>query len=95
MLTLRHGYLEDVAKVRGERKARTKMIELVKQKVGDGRIDAYVLHTLAQDRAEAFLEQVKIELSVRNSWIDDAGASIARYIGRGGLGIAFIQVRNE
>lgn len=95
VLTLRHGYLEDVAKVRGERKAETKMIELVKQKVCDGRIDAYVLHTLAQDRAEAFLEQVKAELNIRNSWIDDAGASIARYTGRGGLGIAFTQVPNE
>jgi len=92
VLTVRHGYLEDVAKVRGERKAIKKMIELVKQKVGDGRIDAYVLHSLAQEKAGSFLEQIKSELNVSDSWIDDIGSSVARYIGRGGLAIAFIEV---
>lgn len=92
VLTLRHGYLESVAKVRGERKATRRMVELVKQRVGDGRIDAYVLHTLAPAKAEDFLQQIKSELNVRHSWIDDAGASISRYIGRGGLGIAFLEV---
>jgi fatty acid-binding protein DegV len=92
VLTLRHGYLESVARVRGERKAMRRMIELVKQKVGDGRIDAYVLHTLAPAKAEDFLQQIESELNVRNSWIDDAGASISRFIGRGGLGIAFLEV---
>jgi len=52
ILTLRDGYLEDVARVRGEQKARRKMIELVKARVGDKRIDVYVLHSLARERAE-------------------------------------------
>ena len=92
VLTLRNGTLHDVAKVRGERKATSTMIALVKQKVGSRSIDAYVLHTLAQDKAESFLAQVKSELNVRNSWTDDAGASISRFVGRGALGIAFIEV---
>jgi len=90
ILTLREGYLEDVAKVRGERKARRRMIELVRERVGDKRVDVYVLHSLVRERAENFLEQIKGELNVGNSYVDDIGSSVARYIGRGGLAIAYI-----
>lgn len=91
ILTLRDGYLEDVARVRGEQKARRKMIELVKEKVGDARIDVYVLHSLAREKADGFLEQLEGELNVGSSYIDDIGSSVSRYIGRGGLGIVYIQ----
>jgi fatty acid-binding protein DegV len=90
VLTLRCGYLEDVAKVRGEQKARKKMIELVRERVGDKRIDVYVLHSLVKEKAEDFLEQIKGELNVGNSYIDDIGSSVARYIGRGALAIVYI-----
>ena len=90
VLTLRNGYLEDVAKVRGERKARRKMIELVRERVGDKRINVYVLHSLAREKAEDFLEQISGELNVGSSYIDDIGSSVGRYIGRGGLAIVYI-----
>jgi len=90
VLTLRDGYLEDVAKVRGEQKARRKMIELVRERVGDKRIDVYVLHSLVREKAGDFLEQIKGELNVGDSYVDDIGSSVARYIGRGGLAIVYI-----
>ena len=90
VLTLRNGYLEDVAKVRGERKARRKMIELVRERVSDKSIDVYVLHSLAREKAEDFLEQISGELNVGSSYIDDIGSSVGRYIGRGGLAIVYI-----
>jgi DegV family protein with EDD domain len=90
VLMLRDGDLEDVAKVRGERKARRKMIELVRERVGDKRIDVYVLHSLVREKAEDFLEQIKGELNVGNSYIDDIGSSVGRYIGRGGLAVVYI-----
>ncbi|MBC8263365.1 MAG: DegV family protein [Anaerolineales bacterium] len=92
VLTLRDGYLEDVARVRGERKARRRMIELVKERVGDERIDVYVLHSLAREKAVDFLEQIRGELNVGNSYIDDIGSSVSRYIGRGGLAIVYMSV---
>ena len=95
VLTLRDGYLEDVAKVRGEQKARRKMIELVRERVGGKRIDVYVLHSLVRERAEVFLEQVKGELNVGNSYVDDIGSSVSRYIGRGGLAIVYIDKEEE
>jgi len=92
VLTMRDGNLVDAAKVRGEGQARRKMIELVKQRVGDGTIDAYVLHSFAPDKVEGFLAQVLAELNVRTWWVDDIGCSVARYTGRGGLAIAFTEV---
>ncbi len=92
ILTLRRGYLEHVARVRGEQKARRKMIELVKERVGDKGIDVYVLHSLAREKAEDFLKQIRDELNVGNSYIDDIGSSVSRYIGRGGLAIVYIEV---
>lgn len=93
VLTLRHGYIEDVAKVRGEAKARRRMIELVKERVGDKRIDVYLLHSLVSERAEDFfLEQIRSELNVANSYVGDIGSSVGRYTGRGGLAIAYIEL---
>lgn len=92
ILTLRHGHIKDVARVRGEREARRKMIDLVKEKVSDERVDVYVLHSLAREKAEDFLEQIRGELNVGNSYIDDIGSSVSRYIGRGGLAIVYMSV---
>jgi fatty acid-binding protein DegV len=95
ILTLRDGYLEGVATVRGERKARRKMIELVRERVGGERVDVYVLHSLVREKAEDFLAQIKGELNVRSSYIDDIGSSVGRYIGRGGLAIVYISREEE
>lgn len=92
VLTLRHGYIEDVAKVRSEGKARKKMIELVEERVGDKEIDVYVLHSLAEEKAAAFWEQIKSELNVRNHYVGEIGSSVGRYTGRGALAIVYIEV---
>ena len=68
------------------------MIDLVKEKVGGERIDVYVLHSLAREKAEDFLEQIRGELNIGNSYIDDIGSSVSRYIGRGGLAIVYMSV---
>jgi DegV family protein with EDD domain len=92
VLTLREGYLVDVARARGERTAVARMIEHVKRKAGDATIDAYVLHSFAPVKAQELLKQVLVELPVRHSWVDDIGCSVARYTGRGGLAIAFSEI---
>jgi hypothetical protein len=51
-----------------------------------------VLHSLAREKADGFLEQLEGELNVGSSYIDDIGSSVSRYIGRGGLGIVYISV---
>jgi fatty acid-binding protein DegV len=92
VLTLRDGYIEDVAKVRSEGKARKKMIELVEERVGDKEIDVYVLHSLAAGEAADFWEQIKSKLNVRNHYVGDIGSSVGRYTGRGALAIVYIEV---
>ena len=89
VLAIQNGSVEDVARVRGENKAKRQMLDLVEQAVGDRQVDIYALHSLAQGEAEALLEQVKLALNVRNSWVGEIGCTVSRYTGRGGLGIAF------
>jgi len=89
VLAIQNGTVEDVARVRGWSKAKSQMIDLVQQRVGDRQVDIYALHSLVPDEAEALLEQAKLALHVRDSWIGGIGCTVSRYTGRGGLGIAF------
>ncbi len=89
ILTFHDGYLEDAARVRGKGQAKRRMIELVVETVGSKTVDLYVLHSLAEEEAEELLEQARGQLTVRNAWVGGIGASVSRYTGRGGLGIAF------
>ena len=92
ILTFKDGWLVDAARIRSMRQAKRRMIELVNERTGDKPIHAFVLHSLAPEEATALLEQVQRELNVRDSWAGGIGASVSRYTGRGGLGIAFTEV---
>jgi DegV family protein with EDD domain len=92
VLTFKDDYLIDAAKVRGNRQAKRKMIELVKGRVGSRSVDLYVLHSLAAEEAAELLEDAKGALNVNQSWVGGIGASVSRYTGRGGLGIAFTEL---
>lgn len=89
VLAVQNGLIQDVAKVRGEAKAKRRMVELVQERVGERAIDAVVMHSLAPDEAQALLAQLKSQVRVRNAWIGGIGATVSRFTGRGGLGIAF------
>ncbi len=95
ILTFQDGYLEDVARVRSMGQAKRRMIEMVQQRVGDSAVDIFVLHTLAPSEAADLLEQSRRELNVRHSWVSGIGASMSRYAGRGGLGIAFTELARD
>jgi fatty acid-binding protein DegV len=92
ILTFMNNDLVDAARVRGKGQAKRKIIELTKERVGQQEVDLYVLHSLAAEEAAELLEQARGELNVRNAWLGGIGASVSRYTGRGGLGIAFTVV---
>lgn len=89
ILTFKDGILEDAARVRGKTQAKRRMIELLKRRADGRPVDVYVLHSLAPDEATDLLEQARSAVNVRHAWVDDIGASVSRYTGRGGLGVAF------
>lgn len=92
VLAIHNGLVVDVAKTRGEGKARRQMLELVKEKAGDRAIDALVLHSLAPEEAQDLATELRNYVRVRRSWISGIGCTVSRYTGRGGLGIAFMRV---
>jgi fatty acid-binding protein DegV len=92
VLAIQDGLVQDVAKTRGERKAKRRLLELVQAQAGDRAVDAIVLHSQAPEEAQELLAQLKSEVRVRNSWIGGIGCTVSRYTGRRGLGIAFTAV---
>ena len=92
VLAIQNGLVQDVAKVRGEAKAKRRMLELVKAKAGERAIDAMVLHSLAPEEAQELLTLLQSQERVRNSWVGGIGCTVSRFTGRGGLGIAFMVV---
>jgi len=92
VLAVQNGMVQDAAKVRGEAKAKRRMLELVKARAGERAIDAMVLHSLAPDEAQDLLVQLQSQVRVRNSWVGAIGCTVSRFTGRGGLGIAFMVV---
>ncbi len=94
VLSFRNGSLEDAARVRGERKAAQRMVQVVKERVRDRRIDAYILHAVVPERAADLAAQVRAQFNVRHLWIDVIGAAVSRYTGKGGLAIAFTEVED-
>ena len=92
VLAVQNGQVQDVAKTRGEAKARRRMVELVKARAGERAIDAIVLHALAPQDAQSLLVQLQSEVRVRNAWVSGIGCTVSRFTGRRGLGIAFTVV---
>jgi len=92
VLAIQDGLVQDVAKTRGERKAKRRLLELVQAQAADRAIDAIVLHSQAPEEAQELLAQLKSQVRVRNWWVSAIGCTVSRYTGRGGLGIAFTVV---
>jgi fatty acid-binding protein DegV len=89
ILTFRDGQLEDVARSRGKASAKARMIELLRQEARGRSLDLYVLHSEAAAEAEGLLDEARGQLEIRQAWVDGIGASVSRYTGRGGLGLAY------
>jgi fatty acid-binding protein DegV len=92
VLALQGGLVQDVAKTRGERKAKQRLLELVQERAAERSMDAMVLHSQAPEEAAELLAELKSRVRVRNSWVSGIGCAVSRYTGRGGLGIAFTVV---
>ncbi len=89
ILEVRDGLVVDVARVRSESQAIAQLVALVKHRVGDMPLRAYFLHADAEPQAHQLAELARGELNIVEEYLGDCGATVGRYTGRGGLGIAF------
>jgi DegV family protein with EDD domain len=92
VMAIQNGLVQDVAKTRGGRKAKRRLLELVQAQAGERAIDAISLHSQAPEEAQELMAQLRSQVRVRNSWVSAIGCTVSRYTGRGGLGIAFTVV---
>jgi DegV family protein with EDD domain len=90
ILTLRHGVIEPLEQVRSKRKAKTHMLELLSEVLGDDASHAQVAigHGLVPDEAHDFGAQVLAQFGCREPSYADVGPVIGAHTGPGVIAVA-------
>jgi len=91
ILTLENGMVAPFDKVRGTKKALSRVMEALKTDVGDGPVKTAILHSNVPEEAAAFLEQVKQEFQVTESYLQEIGPVIGVHAGPGLLGCVMVK----
>jgi DegV family protein with EDD domain len=87
ILELRGGLIEEAGRVRTRKKAMTHIVDYVRERVGDKKIDLAVIHANAFSDAEVLCEQAKAALNTSEVIIVDMAISVAINLGPGALGL--------
>jgi len=89
ILFLKDGKIEPWGKVRTKRKAVTKLLDIIEEKVGGQPVAGIALaHAQVPDEAEALNQQVRQRLSCDQCYVSQIGPVIGTHTGPGVLGIS-------
>lgn len=89
VLTFVDGTVDVVEKVRGTRRARRRMLEIFKERVGDTRIDFAVMHADAKEEGMDLLAEVQDLVTYDKSFLGDVGPTMGSHSGPGTLGLVW------
>jgi fatty acid-binding protein DegV len=89
ILEIRDGLVAGVSRARTEAQAITLMVDLVRRRVRDAPLRVYFLHADAEESVAALSTASRSRLTVQEAYVGNCGATVARYTGRGGIGIAY------
>lgn len=81
------GVIFPVDKIRGSRKAMSRIVELLRERYGDAEVDARFVHANSLGAAEEFAGIVQERLSVRQVSHFELGPVIGTHVGPGTLGV--------
>lgn len=87
------GQVAPVDKVRGQKKAVTRIIELLKAEFGDGEVQATVAHANAPEAAKEFSAQLSEHLNIRDLTFSSVGPVIGTHAGPGTLAVFMLPAR--
>jgi DegV family protein with EDD domain len=91
ILELQEGALEAIERVRTKKKAKARLIELVKERLGgDTPIRIASLHANAKEEAEKLLEDAKEAFNPIEATITEVSPAVGTHTGPGTLGLAFM-----
>lgn len=90
------GQLESIAKVRGKKQVQDKLVELIKERVGDHKhYNIAVVHGNALEEMKELVSKLKTALPKSDHiWESEFDATLSVYVGPGALGV-IVQVFND
>ncbi len=87
VVMLKDGMLDVADRVRTRKKAIDRIIEIVKQKVGEQKVNMAIVHAQDQSTAKEILEKVKQRFNIKEMIMTDLSISVAANLGPGTVGI--------
>jgi DegV family protein with EDD domain len=86
------GVVSPYEKVRGSKKAVSRMIERLKEYAGTSPVKTAIIHAQSPEEAEALRERVQTEMNVVEAFQAEVGPVIGTHTGPGVLGCAVVKV---
>src|SRR5450759_2489949 len=95
IIVLRDGLLELSERVRTRRKSLERILEMVRQKVGDRAINVAIVHANDLPAAEAMRKKVCAVLNCKDIFLTELSIPVASHLGPGTIGIVAYPVDEE
>ncbi len=95
IIILRDGLLFAGEKVRTRQKALDRILDCVKERVGQQRIMLAVVHAADPETAQALVERAKTLFNIKETFITDLAIPVAAHLGPGTVGIVAIPLEED
>ncbi|GAB4493881.1 MAG: DegV family protein [Anaerolineales bacterium] len=89
IVVLKDGALEIVEKVRTRQASFDRLLEMVKEAVGDGLVDMAIVHARDLQSGQQMMARAKEIFNIRELFLADLSISVAANLGPGTVGIVF------
>jgi DegV family protein with EDD domain len=95
IIMLRDGLLYAGEKVRTRQKALDRILECVKERVGQQKVMMAVVHAADLETAQALVERAKSRFNIKEIFITDLSIPVAAHLGPGTVGIVAIPIEED
>jgi DegV family protein with EDD domain len=93
LIYVRDGMMEVKENVRTQSRALDRMVDLVREKIGDRLADMAVIHAQAPDLANTLLARVQRDFNVREIFVEKLSLGVAVHLGPGTVGLVAYPVK--
>lgn len=87
VISVEQGAMDVIERVRSRQRALDRLIELLRSRVGQARVNVAVIHAQAPQEAQALLERIRREFDCAETFVNDLALGVAVHLGPGTLGV--------
>ncbi len=95
IIMLRDGLLFAGEKVRTRQKALDRILECVKERVGNQAVSLGIVHAADPDTAQALMERARLLFNIKDMVVSELSIPVAAHLGPGTVGIVAIPVEED